>query len=99
MNFPQTAAIYSELAAIIGRRDQSTEAASLFEKAHKLLEQVRMRSPGDERIKRVTAQTLAAHAGFLVRIGRLADSLVALDAFGRWEFLFRQVNLGGCVGR
>ena len=27
----------------------------------------------------MTAQTLAAHAGFLARIGRLADSLVALE--------------------
>ncbi len=92
MNIPQAAALYSDLAALLCRRDQTTEGAALFDKALNMLERARKRSPRDERIKRVTAQTLAAHAGFLARSGKLQDSLAALERIRQMGISFPQAE-------
>jgi len=75
MNLPYTAALYSDLANTLGRRDQPTEARILFVRALDRLDQARTRSPRDARIRRMLAQTLAARAEFLTRLGQLQESL------------------------
>jgi tetratricopeptide (TPR) repeat protein len=82
LNLAGMAALYSDLGAILGRRDEA-EARSLFTRALKLLEEARIRSPKDEEIRRTLVQTLASHAGFLGRVGAERESLAALDLIGR----------------
>ena len=55
-NLASTAAVYSDLGALLGRRD-SAEAQSLFTRARELLEKARNRSPRDETIRRTMVQT------------------------------------------
>ncbi len=75
MNGPDTAAVYSDLATTLGRHDQSSEARALFVRALDRLNQAHARSPRDVRIRRMLAQTLAARALFLRRLGELRESL------------------------
>jgi tetratricopeptide (TPR) repeat protein len=75
MNLPYTAALYSDLANTIGRRDQPAEARILYARALDRLDQARKRSPRDARIRRMLARTLAARAEFLGRFGQLRESL------------------------
>jgi eukaryotic-like serine/threonine-protein kinase len=86
LNLASTAAICSDLGALLGRRRQTAEAQSLFDRALKLLEQARSRSPKDEGIRRTLVQTLVSHAEFLARLGKVQESLADLD-------LMRQTGL------
>ncbi len=78
-NLAIMAELDSELAAVLGRRNQTAEAQSLFNRALGLLEKARTRSPGDEGIRRAMDQTLASHAEFFGRLGSIGESLAALD--------------------
>ena len=64
---------------MLGRQDQTSEAQSLFDRALKLLDQARTRSPKDEHIRRMVVQTLASHAEFLERLGKVRESLADWD--------------------
>ncbi len=79
MNGPDTAAVYSDLATTLGRHGQSSEARTLFVRALDRLDQAHARSPRDVRISRTLAQTLAARALFLRRLGALRESLADWD--------------------
>ena len=86
LNLASTAAVYTDLAALLGRREEA-EAQSLFSRALKLLEQARGRSPNDVVIRRTLVETLASHAEFLGRFGHLEESLADLERI-------RQTGLG-----
>jgi eukaryotic-like serine/threonine-protein kinase len=78
LNLASAAALYSDLGALLGPRKEA-EAQSLFSRARELLEQARKRSPKDEEIRSTMVQTLAGHAAFLGRLGKVQESLSALD--------------------
>jgi tetratricopeptide (TPR) repeat protein len=79
MSLPEAAALYSDLATTLGRRGQFSEARALFARALDRLDQARTRSPRDARIRRSLAQTLAARAEFLARLGQPQQSLEDWD--------------------
>jgi len=79
MNLPDTVALYSDLATTLGRRGQPAEARALFTRALDRLDQARTRSPRDARVRRMLAQTLAARAEFLGRLGQFRESLEDWD--------------------
>jgi serine/threonine-protein kinase len=82
LNLASTAALYSDLGALLGPRKEA-EAQSLFGRARELLQTASKRSPNDEEIRRTMVQALASHAEFLARLGRLQESLAALDIIRR----------------
>jgi tetratricopeptide (TPR) repeat protein len=82
LNLSSSAALYSDLGALLGPRKEA-EAQSLFRRARELLQTASKRSPNDEEIRRTMVQALASHAGFLARLGRLQESLAALDIMRR----------------
>jgi serine/threonine-protein kinase len=82
LNLASTAALYSDLGALLGPRKEA-EGQSLFSRARELLERASKRSPNDEEIRRTMVQALASHAEFLARLGRLQESLEALDVIRR----------------
>jgi len=75
MSFPFAAALDSDLATRLGRRGRPNEAQAFFVRALDRLDQARTRYPRDARIRRMLAQTLAARAEFLRRLGQLQESL------------------------
>ncbi len=79
MNLPHTAALYSELAAALDRRGQHALARTNFAYALDRLEQARMRSPRDARLRHMLGRTLAARAAFLWRLGQFGESLADWD--------------------
>jgi serine/threonine-protein kinase len=79
LNLARAAALDSELGALLGRRNEA-EAQSLFSRARELLERASKRSPKDEEIRRTMVHALASDAEFLARLGKLQESLAALDA-------------------
>ena len=79
LSLQSAAAIDSDLGAVLGRQDQTSKAQSLFDRALKLLDQARTRSPKDEHIRRMVVQTLASHAEFLERLGKVRESLADWD--------------------
>ncbi len=79
MNLPDTAALYSDLAAVLAGQGQPAEARALFIRALDRLEQARTRAPRDARIRRMLGQTFARRAEFLRRIGQPQESLENWD--------------------
>ena len=69
-----------------------------FSQALNLLEKARSRSPRDEQIRREMVQTLASHAEFLGRLGKLEESLRRLlTSFARSDWLSRLATPGACL--
>ena len=73
------AAVDSDLGSVLGRRGQTAEAQSCFSRALKRLDQALARSPKDEQIRGILAQTLASRAEFLGRQGKFREALADWD--------------------
>ncbi len=79
-NLANAAALDSDLGSVLGRRGQMAEAQSLFGRALKRLDQARSRSPKDEQIRGILAQTVASRAEFLGRQAKFGEALAELGS-------------------